>query len=233
MEGSRVTLVTIMFVLLSRVSGAEVERRVRPGGDVTLYCDCIIPAGSSVAWFRNCSHENQPPFVITYSEIFKEKFPRFSLKKNSSSGSYDLWVKSVTENDLGLYYCAQHDKKISGDGKGFVLSETIYRYGNLTTRLTLTETGSSCVMASTISTLTPPDCSGCWKLLVSLCPVCALLSALLSSTCVYYICKTRAKGDSAADQRGGLTTMKSNEVGGDEICYAALDLPSRSQRGLK
>ncbi|KAL7841130.1 hypothetical protein SRHO_G00248210 [Serrasalmus rhombeus] len=230
MEGSRVTLVTIICVLFSGVSGAEVEMRVRPGDDVTLYCDRVIPAGSSVAWFRNCSHENQPPFVITYSEIFKDKFPRFSLTKNSSSRSYDLWVKSVTEHDLGLYYCAQHDKKISGDGRGFVLSETVYRYGNLTTRLSLTDTASPCLTASTTSTLTPPesDCSGCWKLLVSLCPVCALLSTLLSSTCVYYTCKTRAKGDSAADQRGGLPMIKSNEVGGDEVCYASLDLPSRN-----
>ncbi|KAL6467232.1 hypothetical protein MHYP_G00250360 [Metynnis hypsauchen] len=139
--------------------------RVRPGGDVTLYCDCVIPAGSNVAWFRNCSHENQPPFVITYSEIFKEELPRFSLTKNASSESYDLRVKNVTENDLGLYYCAQHDRKISDDGKGFVLSETVYRYGNLTTRLSLTETASPCVTASTASTLTPPDCSVCWKLL--------------------------------------------------------------------
>ncbi|KAG9259710.1 hypothetical protein AMEX_G27233, partial [Astyanax mexicanus] len=170
-----------------RISGAEVEMSSRSGDDVTLYCDCPMPDGFYIAWFRNCSHQHQPPLVITYSEIFKNKFPRLGFVKNSSSGSYDLLVKNVSEKDLGLYYCALHEIKVSKDG-----AEMVYHYGNLTTRLSLRGENE----ASTVPTSTPPvsDCSVCWKLLVSVCPVCVLLSSLLSSTCVYFICRSRNKG---------------------------------------
>ena len=40
----------------------------------------------------------------------------------------------------------------------------------------------------------PSKCGYCWMLLVSLCPTCSLLSAFVSSTCVY--CLLRKKGKS-------------------------------------
>ncbi|KAK3507619.1 hypothetical protein QTP70_030786, partial [Hemibagrus guttatus] len=45
METSRVALIALVCVVFSsqkRISGAEVEMRVRPGDDVTLHCDCVM-----------------------------------------------------------------------------------------------------------------------------------------------------------------------------------------------
>ncbi|KAL7856252.1 hypothetical protein AOLI_G00198560 [Acnodon oligacanthus] len=170
MERTRVTLATVICVLLSRISGAEVEMRVRPGDDVTLYSD----------------------------------------------------LKNVSESDLGLYYCALQETKITGrDAR-----KDVFQYGKRTTRLSLLDTTPS----------TPPvsDCSVCWKLLVSVCPVCVLLS----STCVYCICRHTTKGrkkhgkveDERADNK---KSTKRNKVEGDDVCYASLDLPSRRQKHLK
>ena len=103
------------------------ERRVRPGDDVTLYCDCVVGQRSELAWFRNCSDESHPPLLLTSSS---ESFPRYSFVRNSSSKSYDLFVKNVMEKDLGLYYCARREKDLRRNTTG-------YHYGNLTTRILL------------------------------------------------------------------------------------------------
>ncbi|KAL7856262.1 hypothetical protein AOLI_G00198660 [Acnodon oligacanthus] len=152
MERSRVNLVTVMCVLFSKISGAEVEMRVRPGDNVTLYSDCVWKIGF-----------------------------HYTAQWNSSNQTYDLVVKSVSESDLGLYYCAVQEEKITEDETGGGIRKDVYHYGNKSTRLSFLETNPQ-----TPSTPPVSDCSSCWKLLVSVCPVCVLLS----STCIYCILTT-------------------------------------------
>ena len=47
---------------------------------------------------------------------------------------------------------------------------------------------------STTSNPFPWECGQCWVVLVSLCLVCVLLSALISSACVYCLCRKTDKG---------------------------------------
>ncbi|KAL7841152.1 hypothetical protein SRHO_G00248430 [Serrasalmus rhombeus] len=208
MERSRAAL--IMCVLFSRISGAEVEMRVRPGDDVTLYSDCVWETGFNTVWFRNCSHEHQPRLLISTKLFMRGAFPRYFVVLNSSNQAHDLLVKNVTESDGGLYYCAIHKRKITEDNTGVLRNEDVYHYGNRTTRLSL---------LIPFAQTTPPisDCSVCWKLLVSLCPVCALLSSLLSSTCVYCICinKPEAEAESGQEWRNRIQSQKSRT--NDEI----------------
>uniref|UniRef100_A0A672LTP5 Ig-like domain-containing protein n=1 Tax=Sinocyclocheilus grahami TaxID=75366 RepID=A0A672LTP5_SINGR len=117
-------LLHLCVLLLSeenyRVFGAEVDMRVKAGDSITLYCDCVIPLGSLIVWFRNCSHEHQPSLFIDSTKIFKEKFPRFSFVLNGSRNSYDLHITNVSVSDEGIYYCAKTVKKISKDVNGII-----------------------------------------------------------------------------------------------------------------
>ncbi|KAI4886209.1 hypothetical protein NFI96_028220, partial [Prochilodus magdalenae] len=135
-------------VLYSRISGAEVELeiRVRPGDEVTLYCDCVWEVGFKLLWFRNCSHQHQPPLIISataqdqHARLYdgmQRPLTRYSFVWNSSSSTHDLQVKNVSESDLGLYYCALREKKVTEDETGVVVRKDVYRYGNRTTRLSL------------------------------------------------------------------------------------------------
>uniref|UniRef100_A0A672LVP3 Ig-like domain-containing protein n=1 Tax=Sinocyclocheilus grahami TaxID=75366 RepID=A0A672LVP3_SINGR len=120
-----------------RVFGAEVDMRVKAGDSITLYCDCVIPSGSIIVWFRNCSHEHQPSLFIDSSEIFKEKFPRFSFVFNSSRNSYDLHITNVSVSDEGMYYCAKRERKVRTGVHGIINPMYEYEYGNMTTRLSV------------------------------------------------------------------------------------------------
>uniref|UniRef100_A0A8C1EWK6 Ig-like domain-containing protein n=1 Tax=Cyprinus carpio carpio TaxID=630221 RepID=A0A8C1EWK6_CYPCA len=111
-----------------QVFGAEVDMRVKAGDSITLYCDCVIPLGSHIVWWRNCSHEHQPSLLIDSSKIFKVNFPRFSFVLNSSSNSYDLHITNVSVSDEGVYYCAKREKKVIKDVQEniFLLFLTIF-----------------------------------------------------------------------------------------------------------
>uniref|UniRef100_A0A8C7KA77 Ig-like domain-containing protein n=1 Tax=Oncorhynchus kisutch TaxID=8019 RepID=A0A8C7KA77_ONCKI len=96
------------------ISAAEVELRVRPGDNITLYCDCIITTGVYIIWYRNCSHKYQPPLVISIYNVYQNlqemsdnsnRFPGYNVLWNPSNKSYDLLIENITESDLGLYYC--------------------------------------------------------------------------------------------------------------------------------
>ncbi|CAB1327140.1 unnamed protein product [Coregonus sp. 'balchen'] len=71
--------------------------------------DRLTTLGMYTVWFRNCSHEHQPPLVVTYynhsSSHFLNPLPRYMMLWNRSSQSYDLLIENITGSDLGLYYC--------------------------------------------------------------------------------------------------------------------------------
>uniref|UniRef100_A0A3Q3EKX4 Ig-like domain-containing protein n=1 Tax=Labrus bergylta TaxID=56723 RepID=A0A3Q3EKX4_9LABR len=99
-------LVFISTVSPDCVCGSELKVTVRPGDNITLYCDCKRSTGVYIMWYRNCSHENQPSLVLKRNTgSWTESLPpNFHLLKNQSSDSYDLLILNITESDEGLYY---------------------------------------------------------------------------------------------------------------------------------
>ncbi|XP_067298042.1 uncharacterized protein [Pseudorasbora parva] len=193
MEGSRNSIIVFMCVLLfiqNRIYGAEIEIKVRPGDNITLYCDLPVTLGYSFLWIRNCSHENQPSLVIDWRKWNLELFPRFSSVYNHSSNSNYLHITNISVSDLGLYYCAEMGTEVYKDEKGIISSSEVYNYGKRTTRLSLAERSGPLNITSTPLS----DCVLCWTLLFSVCPVCVLLSSLMSSICVYCLCHTQTTG---------------------------------------
>ncbi|XP_076585766.1 uncharacterized protein LOC143320171 [Chaetodon auriga] len=237
MDGLHIFLVALLGVVCNshgQITGSVLEVTVRPGDDITLQCDCKLSTGVYIVWYRNCSHENQPSLLFKlirnslkdpgadlneHSRIF----PRFRFVRNFSSESYDLLIKNITDSDEGLYYCATEQKKV--DDKDFIAERYDYRYGNVTTRITLDKHSRDSDEPET----PPPDCALCWMLLYSLCPAIAVLSSLLSSLVVYNFCHKKAEKPQV-DQRElesrGQTTLNEDE----DVCYAALDIRQPSQR---
>ncbi|XP_044202527.1 uncharacterized protein LOC122979269 isoform X2 [Thunnus albacares] len=127
------------------ISGSVLEVTVRPGDNITLYCDCKTSAGVYIVWYRNCSHENQPSLVLklnreawkqnTDTAGFLNPLPHFHFVKNQSFESYDLQIMNVTGSDEGLYYCGTEQTKMAGEDK--ISPRKIYRYGSITTRILL------------------------------------------------------------------------------------------------
>ncbi|XP_036439695.1 uncharacterized protein LOC118817101 [Colossoma macropomum] len=222
MERSRAVLITLSCVLFSRISGEEVEIRVRPGDNVTLYSDCFWKHGFETVWFKNSSHEHM---------VLKQHAnPRYSIVSNVCKQTSDLLVKNVSESDLGLYYCAVQKKSSAKDKTRACSWEEVCHFGTRTTRLSFLDT-----TLQTTPTPTPPlsDCSVCWKLLVSVCPVCVLLSFSFVY-CIYrYINKVTVEKKDDMGERKKTTSRKNDKVGKDEVCYASLDLPSRGQKRMK
>lgn len=99
----------ISGVFQKNATGIEVERKVFPGENITLFCDCSMHVGdhaklSYIVWFRNCSHIHQPPLEL--SSISNKYPPHLRLTRNSQNNTYDLVIEYITEDELGLYYCA-------------------------------------------------------------------------------------------------------------------------------
>ncbi|CAB1327141.1 unnamed protein product, partial [Coregonus sp. 'balchen'] len=130
----------------------------------------------------NCSHKYQPRLVISTTIWHNNPFPGYNVVWNPSNNSYDLLIENITGSDLGLYYCGTVETNLVDEGK-LIGKKEVYHYGNITTRISLD------VSPPESSSSSPDvDCGLCWMLLFSLCPV----SALLSSSCVYFFCRTTA-----------------------------------------
>ncbi|XP_019899204.1 uncharacterized protein LOC109615127 isoform X2 [Esox lucius] len=218
------------------ISGSEVELIVRPGNNVTLYCDCRTSTGVDIMWYRNCSHKHQPPLVISsyqdsgksLEEYFQNVTPRFTLLWNPSNNTYDLLIENITESDLGLYYCGTMETKVN-IGQS-VENQHFYSYGNVTTRLSLD------ISPTKPSSCNTEDCGLCWTLMFSLCPVSALLSSLLSSSCVYSFCRKRNATMETAEvplNRINTTGSGSREKEEQDLCYASLDIRQGQKRPKK
>ncbi|XP_051761847.1 uncharacterized protein LOC127518776 isoform X2 [Ctenopharyngodon idella] len=231
MERARVTLFILVCVLFcehQRVFGTEVDMRVKAGDNITLYSDCIIPLGSHIVWLRNCSHEHQPSLLIETINLFWGTFPRFSFVFNGSSNSYDLHIENVSVSDEGIYYCAKRKREVTEDVHG-ITAKYEFEYGNKITRLSVLESVSPHAEQFNI-TSTPPvlDCMLSFKLLFGVCLACVLLFSLLSSIAVYCLCPRKITGSDAESQ-----TPNRHDEGGDEVCYASLDMPSIRQKKIK
>ena len=122
------------------LSNPVVELTVRPGEDVTLYCDCKLSASVNIVWYRNCSHENQPTLTLNWKDrdqgIFDygengSYFSHLNMKWNVSSDSYNLLIKNITDSHLGLYYCGtEGELELERNKENY-----IYTYGHVNTRI--------------------------------------------------------------------------------------------------
>ncbi|XP_047431998.1 uncharacterized protein LOC125000541 isoform X1 [Mugil cephalus] len=227
MDGLWIILVALSGVVSSShgwIPVPTLKVTVRPGDNVTLYCDCR-QSGVYTAWFRNCSHENQPTLVLSlidpklWTSAGLVLRPRFEFVKNNSTDSYDLLITNVTDSDEGLYYCGT-EKPVVED-KEYITTRHVYTYGNITTKLIL-DSRDPCPHT------TPSDCSMCCMLLYSLCPVCAGVSSFLSSLLVYHFCRKRAKDHQVDEQNADSGQTRLNQ--GEDVCYAALEIRRPSQR---
>ncbi|XP_044202526.1 uncharacterized protein LOC122979269 isoform X1 [Thunnus albacares] len=169
------------------ISGSVLEVTVRPGDNITLYCDCKTSAGVYIVWYRNCSHENQPSLVLklnreawkqnTDTAGFLNPLPHFHFVKNQSFESYDLQIMNVTGSDEGLYYCGTEQTKMAGEDK--ISPRKIYRYGSITTRILLNSSdSSSCPVVSGVPAVP-------W--IVMLTPALTVFSLFLSFILVYHL----------------------------------------------
>ncbi|KAK9980730.1 hypothetical protein ABG768_000319 [Culter alburnus] len=186
----------------NRIYGAEVEMKVRPGDNITLYCDHSLTHGSLIVWIRN-SHENQPSLIIDFTKWSKGIFQRYNFIHNPYSNSYDLHITNISVSDLGLYYCGEVENKVNIDENGIISSSKVYYYGNRKTRLSLAEEVTSC---SGLNITSVSDCVLCWTLLFSVCPVCVLLSSI----CVYCLCQRKT-----ADSEQSVEILTANVIKGD------------------
>ncbi|XP_069054392.1 uncharacterized protein [Lepisosteus oculatus] len=192
---------------------------VRLGDTVTLPCDLQLT--HETTWFtlrngtlsvgvfasRNPGEQQERPF--TYK---RRPDSRFSLVLNPSTNSSSLRIEGVTETDQGLYYCAAKDKGGINIGNG--------------TWLRLSAGGRS---------PSRPQARGeCSTLPEWVTPVSALLSALLSSACVYCLCRGKGGADSAEPRnetqtKGRKTATMQPEEGG-ELQYATLEIREAPRR---
>ncbi|CAK6968689.1 Hypothetical predicted protein [Scomber scombrus] len=218
MDGLHVFLVVLLGVVACShdgISGSVLEVTVTPGDNITLFCDCKkTSTGVYIVWYRNCSHENQPSLVLR-TRVSLNPFPRFHLVKNTSSESYDLMIRNISDLDAGLYYCGTEQTRV--EDKELIEQKHLYEYGNVTTRIVVD------------SSELPPECSSCCTLLFSLCPTSAVLSSLLSSLLVYCLCQKSAKKPQVDEQTPDIRGQtRLNQ--GEDVCYAALEIRQASQR---
>ncbi|KAJ8372636.1 hypothetical protein AAFF_G00280520 [Aldrovandia affinis] len=135
---------------------------------------------------------------------------------NHSTGSIDLKILNFSDSNLGFYYCAT--TFINKDGKDDRLR------GNITTKLVYADSMSS---PSPSPTPLPVGCDQCCPLLLIVCPVTALLAALLSAACGY--CYGKQSGLQISQRSEAYVTQREScvEAGGGlsvytEVKYAQL-----------
>ncbi|XP_038127926.1 uncharacterized protein LOC119774475 isoform X1 [Cyprinodon tularosa] len=223
----RQMILVVLFGLFSwdlcSISASMLETIVRPGDNITLYCDCRPSTGVYIVWFRNCSHQHQPTLVIKAHKTSREKenlhHPRFTFLKNQSSDTYDLLIINVTDSDEGLYYCGTIEPK---------WTENVYVYGNITTRIKLY--AGSGFLDQNISRPVE-ECGSCWKLLFSVCPAVSLLSALFSLLLVYLLCLKKAN-DEAEDKRCDISRQTEGALD-VRVLYSPLEIHAPSQRMMR
>ncbi|XP_028419691.1 uncharacterized protein LOC114545531 isoform X2 [Perca flavescens] len=231
MDGLRIFLVVFLGVVScshNLVSGSMLKVRVKPGDNITLYCDCNISSGVYIEWYRNCSHENQPSLILEVRHLFQETTatcgaekipPRYQFVKNFSSNSYDLLITNITDSDQGLYYCGT--KQIRVEDKEYITPKYVYRYGNFTTKIIL-------------DSATCPDSIGCisnhviavpWMMVFT--PAFTILSSFISFILVYHFCQKTVKESQILqkrpDTRGQTRRDQDEDVFLTKVMFWAMD----------
>ncbi|XP_019215904.2 uncharacterized protein LOC109202591 [Oreochromis niloticus] len=207
MDGVHAFLVVLLGALSSSQdlrNASVIEMRVRPGENITLYCDCKSSVGVYIVWYRNCSHEKQPSLVLKtwlhlkyrvphsdYQSAYfhlLNPFPDFHLVKNNFSQSYDLLITNITETDEGLYYCGTEQLKVKEEEK--IIQEHVHTYSNITTKIVLHKDSDS--------TDSSPCSDSCVSSVVSrmmvLTPACSIFLSFISFVFVYQLCEKTEKG---------------------------------------
>lgn len=121
-----------------KMPGPVLKMRVRPGDNITLYCDCKFSTGVYINWYRNSSHENHTTLLLAHkgdrnTPYLQRYFPNFHYLRNFSSKSYDLLILNITDADEGLYYCGTEEPKV--EYREYIEGKTIYSHGNRATRI--------------------------------------------------------------------------------------------------
>ncbi|XP_067296239.1 uncharacterized protein [Pseudorasbora parva] len=212
-----------------KVSGQLVEVVVRLGDNATLHCDCELITGQEIQWVKIWSPKTQQPLTISaYNSLFKS-IPRFSLSWNNTSKSLDLVIENITEADLGLYYCSRVETRIEKENEK-ISEKDWFHTGDSVIHLIY----SSPVFPSE-SPPEPIDCWQCWLILQTVCPTCALLSAILAFVCGYSCChKTVLKESEARQSSSEMQRQLSQEEDAHrEVCYASLNIPKRGNQRTK
>lgn len=209
----------IPYLTLPWVSGTVVH--VRPGQNVTLFCDCKSSDGALIAWFRNCSHVDQPSLVLklvkkylpySSNDELMSPLPRFQFVVNKSSNSYDLLITNVSESDEGQYFCGTDTNRV--EGEKYITKTYVYSYGKAT-RIKM----STVSLNSSAQEPRPKHSDVCWTLLYSLTPSVALVSSLITLCVVCY----------QNDKKARNLTITAANTEKDDVCYAALKIRRVSQ----
>ncbi|XP_033985286.1 uncharacterized protein LOC117481626 isoform X4 [Trematomus bernacchii] len=217
MEGLRIVLVILLVVSCTHdwTSGSELEMTVRPGDNITLYCDCKILTGVYIVWYRNCSHENQPSLVLNTDR----KYLRFHFVRNSSSESYDLLIINITETDEGLYYCGTKQFKVEKNEQ--ITYSDIYTHGNVSTRIHVNS--SSC-----------PDPGGhilnpvvTWMMVLT--PAFTILTSLISFILVYLFCQKTDKDPQILQKRLN-TRIQTRWDQDEDLCFTRVVFRAKDGR---
>lgn len=108
----------VVSLFLQRASSIDMMLHVKPGDNITLYCDLIKEIASNIVWFQCFSANAQTCNNISAMDAYKNlvfNLPTSHLTPvwNAKNKSYDLVINSVTESDRGLYYCASEEKSLN------------------------------------------------------------------------------------------------------------------------
>ncbi|XP_035856177.1 uncharacterized protein LOC118492939 [Sander lucioperca] len=229
MDGLHIFLVVYLGVVSCShdlVSGSMLKVRVRPGDNITLYCDCKLSLGVYIVWYRNCSHDNQPSLILGVHYSVKENTaiyglqkipPRFQFVRNFSSNSYDLLITNITDSDEGLYFCGTEQARV--EDKEYITKKYVYIYGNVTTKIILDSDSY-------------PDSSGCisnhmiavpWMMVLT--PAFTILSSFISFILVYQFCQQTEPQilRKRPDTRGQTRRDQDEDVFLTKVIFRAMD----------
>ncbi|KAI4897616.1 hypothetical protein NFI96_030294, partial [Prochilodus magdalenae] len=204
--------------------GTNEEKLIRPGDTVSLQCDCRMETGWEIYWVRSCSPLLQPMLLSSYESVVNP-IPRYSMTLNSVNNSYNLTIENITESDLGLYYCARSKVKMDADVGGKLAVNEVYHICNTSTKLSYE-----------VLTAVEPDCTQCWLILMIVCPVCTILSSLLSSICVFLCTRKPGVMTEPDSDHTELATKQQQSVEQNEdtqVYYASLNIPKGTSRRVK
>ncbi|XP_059186674.1 uncharacterized protein LOC131969603 isoform X1 [Centropristis striata] len=207
MDGLHIFIIVLLGVVScsnDSISGSVLEVSVRPGDNITLYCDCKLSTGVYIVWYRNCSHENQPPLVlkVKLGNFIPKTLKHFDFFKNVSSESYDLFIMNITESDEGLYYCGTETIKV--EDKEYITQRHLYTYGNVTTRIIFNSSPN-------------PDSAPTVSWMVVFAPAFTILSSFISFILLYHFCQKAAQEPQVLQKRPD-TTGKTSWDQDEDLC---------------